>query len=130
MHLYTPELLNIDLLNSLICLWRGRCRRIRSDLRSCLPAHPAIPRSSIISCLPSTHLLPPERAALCESSLAAGGLAENLRAAGADDDGLCVREDGSDREAAGALDVHEEGSWAWDESLELSEQAGHRLACG
>jgi hypothetical protein len=28
-----------------------------------------------------------------------------------------VREDGGDCEAAGALDVHEEGSWTWDESL-------------
>ena len=79
-----------------------------------MPAHPAIPRRPIISCFPSTHLLPPERAALCESSLTTGGLAEDLRAAGADYDGLCVREDGGDGEAAWALDVHEEGSWAWD----------------
>jgi hypothetical protein len=67
---------------------------------------------------PQCHLLSPERAALCESSLATGGLAQDLRAAGADDDGLCVREDGGDGEAAGALDVHEEGSWAWDEGLQ------------
>jgi len=64
-------------------------------------------------------LLSPERAALGETGLATGGLAEDLRAAGADDDGLCVREDGGDGEAAGALDVHEEGAWAWDESLQL-----------
>jgi len=32
---------------------------------------------------------------------------------------LSVREDGCDCEAAGALDVHEEGAWAWDEGLEL-----------
>ena len=37
-----------------------------------------------------SRLLSPERAALCESSLATGGLAQDLRAAGADDDGLCV----------------------------------------
>ena len=62
-------------------------------------------------------LLPPERAALCQTRLAAGGLAQHLRAAGADDDGLGVREDGGDGEAAGTLDVHEEGSWAGDEGL-------------
>ncbi len=65
----------------------------------------------------ATHLLPPERAPLCEPRLAASGLAQHLRAAGADDDGLGVREDGRDGEAAGALDVHEEGAWAGDESL-------------
>lgn len=56
------------------------------------------------------HLLPPERASLGQSSLTTGGLAENGRAAGADDDGLGVREDGGDVEAAGALNVHEEGA--------------------
>lgn len=55
-------------------------------------------------------LLPPERAALGKSGLTAGGLTEDGRAAGADDDGLCVREDGGDVEAAGALNVHEEGA--------------------
>ena len=30
-----------------------------------------------------------------------------------------MREDGGDGEAAGALDVHEEGAWGWDERLEL-----------
>jgi len=30
-----------------------------------------------------------------------------------------VGEDGGDGEAAGALDVHEEGSWGWDKVLEL-----------
>lgn len=62
-------------------------------------------------------LLPPERAAFGESGLATGGLAEHLRAAGADDDGLGVAEDGGDCEAAGALDVHEEGAGAGDECL-------------
>ena len=62
-------------------------------------------------------LLSPERAALSETGLTAGRLAEDLGAAGADDGGLCVREDGGDGEAARALDVHEEGSWAWDEGL-------------
>lgn len=65
----------------------------------------------------TSRLLPPERAALGESGLATGWLAKDLRATGADDDGLCVGEDGGDGEAAGALDVHEEGAWAWDEGL-------------
>lgn len=56
----------------------------------------------------ASHLLSPERAALGQTSLTTGGLAENGRATGADDNGLGVREDGSDGEAAGALDVHEE----------------------
>lgn len=55
-------------------------------------------------------LLPAEGAALGQPCLAASGLAEDLGAAGADDDGLCVREDGRDGVAAGALDVHEEGA--------------------
>ena len=54
-----------------------------------------------------------ERAALRESSFATGRLAEDGRAAGADDDCLGVREDGGDGEATGALDVHEEGSRRW-----------------
>lgn len=56
----------------------------------------------------NVHLLSSERAALCESGFATGGLAEHSRAACADDDGLCVREDSGDCEASGALDVHEE----------------------
>lgn len=52
-------------------------------------------------------LLSPERAALGESGLTTGRLAKDLRAAGADDDGLCVGEDGGDGKAAWALDVHE-----------------------
>ena len=55
-----------------------------------------------------TPLLPPERAALGETGLATGRLAQHRRAALADDDGLGVGEDGGDGEAAGALDVHEE----------------------
>lgn len=64
-------------------------------------------------------LLSPERAALSQSRLATGGLAKDGRAALADDDGLCVGEDGGDGEAAGALDVHEEGSRSRDKVLEL-----------
>jgi len=63
------------------------------------------------------HLLSPEGAALCEPSLATRGLAEDLGAAGADNNGLGVREDGGDGEAAWALDVHEEGARAWDQGL-------------
>jgi len=66
----------------------------------------------------ASRLLSPERAALGETGLATSGLAKNLRASGADDDGLCVREDGGDGEAAGALDVHEEGAGTGDEGLE------------
>jgi len=53
-------------------------------------------------------LLSSERAAFGQACLSAGWLAEDGRAAGADDDGVCVREDGGDGEAAGAFDVHEE----------------------
>lgn len=56
------------------------------------------------------HLLPSERAALGQSCLTTGGLAEDSGAALADNDGLGVGEDGGDGEASGALDVHEEGS--------------------
>lgn len=38
----------------------------------------------------TSRLLSSERAALCESGLATGGLAKDSRAAGTDDDGLCV----------------------------------------
>jgi len=58
----------------------------------------------------ASRLLPAERAALSQTGLATGGLAEDSRAAGADNDGLGVREDGGDGEATGALDVHEEGA--------------------
>lgn len=44
---------------------------------------------------------------------------QDLRAALANDDGLCVREDGGDGEAAGALDVHEEGAGGGHQGLEL-----------
>jgi hypothetical protein len=53
-------------------------------------------------------LLPSERAALCETCLATSWLAQDLRASLANDNGLSVREDGGDCEAAWALDVHEE----------------------
>jgi hypothetical protein len=44
---------------------------------------------------------------------------QDLRAALADDDCVCVREDGGDVEAARALDVHEEGAGGGHKSLEL-----------
>jgi len=74
---------------------------------------------SFITSSQASCLLSSERAAFCESGLATGGLAEDCRAAGADDDGLCVRENGGDCEATGALDVHEERSGSWDQGLEL-----------
>lgn len=64
-----------------------------------------------------THLLPPKGAALRQSRLPTGRLAQHGRAAAADDDGLGVREDGCDGEAAGALDVHEEGAGGRYEGL-------------
>jgi hypothetical protein len=57
-----------------------------------------------------SRLLAAERAALGQTGLATGGLAQNGGAAGTDDDGLGVGEDGGDGEATGALDVHEEGA--------------------
>lgn len=68
---------------------------------------------------PSSSLLSSERAALSQTGLATGGLAQHGGATLADDDGLGVGEDGGDGEAAGALDVHEEGSGGRDESLEV-----------
>jgi len=63
------------------------------------------------------HLLSPERAALGESGLTTGRLAKDLRATGADNDGLCVGEDGGDGEATRALDVHEERARTWNKGL-------------
>ena len=63
------------------------------------------------------YLLPPERAALRQPRLATRRLAQHGRAAAADDDGLGVREDGRDGEAAGAFDVHEEGARGGHEGL-------------
>lgn len=65
----------------------------------------------------SFYLLPPKRAPLRQSRLPTSRLAQHGRAAAADDDGLGVREDGRDCEAAGALDVHEEGAGGWYEGL-------------
>ena len=67
----------------------------------------------------ATSLLPAERAALGETGLATGGLAQDGGAALADDDGLGVREDGGDGEAAGALDVHEEGAGGGHKGLRV-----------
>lgn len=44
---------------------------------------------------------------------------QDLRAALADDDCVCVREDGGDGEASGALNVHEEGAGCGHEGLKL-----------
>ena len=70
-------------------------------------------------------LLSAERAALGESGLATGGLAEDGRAALADNDGLGVGEDSGDCEAAGALDVHEERAGRGHESLEKPASVRH-----
>jgi len=86
---------------------------------------------------PASRLLPSERATLGQPRLATSGLApmdalahapnqvrifqdlQDLRAALADDDCVCVREDGGDGEAPRALDVHEEGAGGGHEGLEL-----------
>jgi hypothetical protein len=44
---------------------------------------------------------------------------QDLRAALADNNCVCVREDGGDGEASRALDVHEEGARGGHEGLEL-----------
>jgi hypothetical protein len=44
---------------------------------------------------------------------------QDLRAALADDDCVCIREDGGDGKAARALDIHEERTGGWHELLEL-----------
>jgi len=64
-------------------------------------------------------LLPAERAALSQAGLTTSGLAQDLRAALADDDCVGVREDGGDGEASRALDVHEERAGSRDKGLEL-----------
>jgi len=66
-----------------------------------------------------SRLLAAERAALGQTGLTTCRLAQNGRAAGADDDGLGVGEDGGDGEATGALDVHEEGAGLGHKSLKL-----------
>lgn len=50
----------------------------------------------------TSRLLSSERAALGQTGLATGGLAEDCTAAGAYNNGLCVRVDSGDCEAAGA----------------------------
>lgn len=67
--------------------------------------------------LDARHLLPSERATLSQAGLATGGLAKDGCAALTDDDGLGVGEDGSNGEAAGTLDVHEEGTGSRHKSL-------------
>jgi hypothetical protein len=67
--------------------------------------------------LSALRLLSPERASLSESGLSSGRLAEHGGASGADNNCLGVREDGGDCEAAGALDIHEEGSGSRHECL-------------
>jgi len=63
--------------------------------------------------------LPPEGAPLSELGLASSGLAEHGGARGAEHHSGRVAEHGGDLEAAGALDVHEEGVGRLDETLEL-----------
>ncbi len=67
----------------------------------------------------SSPLLPSKRTSLCQSSFSARGLAQHGAAPAADDDGLGVREDGGDCEAAGAFDIHEEGAGDGNEGLVL-----------
>jgi len=78
-----------------------------------------VTRQIPLSSLQENRLLPAERAALGQAGLTTGRLAQDLRAALADDDCVCVREDGGDGEASGALDVHEEGARGRHKGLEL-----------
>jgi len=64
-------------------------------------------------------LLATEGAALSELSLSTGGGAEDGAAGTAENYGLGVREDGSDVEATGALDVHEVRVRGLHQTLEL-----------
>jgi len=72
----------------------------------------------ILNETPNLRLLT-ERAALGQTSLTTGRLREDLSARAADNDGLGVREDSGDGEAARALDVHEERVGVGHKSLEL-----------
>ena len=63
------------------------------------------------------NLLSPKRTPLRQSRLPTRRLAQYSRATTADDDCLRMTEDGCDGEAAGALDVHEEGAGGWYEGL-------------
>ena len=94
----------------------GRPSRATIPLNVPLVAFATVHHSSR-SIIVASSLLPAERAALGQAGLTTGRLAKDLGAAGADDDGLGVREDGGDGEAAGALDVHEEGAGAGHKGL-------------
>jgi len=65
-------------------------------------------------------LLSPERASLSQPGLSSGRLAKDGSTRAASDDGLGVREDGSDVEAPWALYVHEEGPWSRHKCLKDS----------
>lgn len=73
----------------------------------------AVKESGEMACLLSS-----ERAPLSQTSLSSCWLAKNGRASCANNDSLCVREDGCDGEAAWTLDVHEKGSWNRDKGLQ------------
>jgi len=66
---------------------------------------------------PHTNLLPPKRTPLRQSRLPPRRLTQHRRTPPANHDGLRVREDGRDGEAAGAFYVHEEGAGGGDEGL-------------
>lgn len=103
-----------------VCL-NSICRTALADPRRVSPHrsrdHQCRPNPEKETRSVATRLLPAEGAALSEAGLATGGLAQHSRAALADDDGLGVRENGGDGEAAGALDVHEERAGTGDEGL-------------
>jgi hypothetical protein len=90
-----------------------RCSGLR-DIRNSLPFS-GIERNLSIFYLARDDIkaggfdsFPSERASLCESGFAASWLAQDGRAACADDDCLSVGEDSCDCEAARAFDIHEE----------------------
>lgn len=82
-------------------------------------SQPHFYHSALVTLSCTTHLFPPKAATLGQPRLTTRGLAKHLRASCAHDDCLSVAENGGYCETAGAFDVHEEGSRAWNKSLEL-----------
>jgi len=88
-----------------------------SMLYSCRINHTTLPLPLPPPPHPHTNLLPPKRTPLRQPRLPPRRLTQHGRTPPTNHDGLRVREDGRDGEAAGAFYVHEEGAWGGDESL-------------
>lgn len=103
----------IHLLSASIARLSKELYALQMPKRRCKLKNPTRDKRKVVS----IHLLSSEGASLGQSSLSSSWLAEDGRASCADDDGLCVGENGCDCEASWALDVHEERSWCWDQGL-------------